>query len=121
MDHCHHGSHRRLLLPQYFCNRSDYQRTVTTVKLKTLELFAHLFNWIWVGAAIAAVYFLYKATVNEAPLYYLLWSLVAAFIAKYFAAALNSSKEQVDYVDQLIWFAVAGRCPEYLPAPDSGG
>ena len=74
---------------------------MTTAKLRILELLARLFKWIWVGSAIAAVYFLYRATANEAPLYYLLWSLVAGFIAKYFAAAFNSRKEQVDYVDQL--------------------
>jgi hypothetical protein len=75
---------------------------VTTAKLRILELLARLSKWIWVGAAIAAVYFLYRATANEAPLYYLLWSLVAGLISKYLAAAFDSRKKQLDYVDQLM-------------------
>jgi hypothetical protein len=67
-----------------------------------LELLSGLFAWIWIAAAIAAAYFLYGALANEAPLDYLLGSIVAGLVAKYLAATLNSSKEQVDYVDQLI-------------------
>jgi hypothetical protein len=57
---------------------------------------------MWIGAAIASIYFLYGALANEAPVHYLFWSIGAGFIAKYFATAFKSSKEQVDYVDQLI-------------------
>ena len=61
-----------------------------------------LFGWIWIGAAIASVYFLYGALANEAPVHYLLWSIGAGFLAKNLAAAFKSSKEKVDYVDQLM-------------------
>lgn len=61
-----------------------------------------LFGWIWIGAAIASVYFLYGALANEAPVHYLLWSIGAGFLAKNLATAFKSSKEQVDYVNQLV-------------------
>ena len=57
---------------------------------------------MWIGAAIASIYFLYGALANEAPVHYLLWSIGAGFIAKYLSTAFKSSKEQVDYVDQLM-------------------
>jgi len=66
-----------------------------------LELLSGLFAWIWIAAAIAAAFFLYGALANEAPLDYLLGSIVAGLVAKYFAATLNNSKKQADYVDQL--------------------
>ena len=67
-----------------------------------MELLSGLFAWIWIAAAIVAAYFLYGALANEAPLDYLLGSIVAGLVAKYLAATLNSSKKQADYVDQLI-------------------
>ena len=75
---------------------------IIKTKLVILDLFRSLFGWIWIGAAIASVYFLYGALANEAPVYYLLWSIGAGFIARNLAAAFKSSKEQLDYVDQLM-------------------
>jgi hypothetical protein len=61
-----------------------------------------LFRLIFIGAVIAAVYFLYGAVANDKPPYFLLWSIGAAFIARNLAATFSGSKEQVDYVDQLM-------------------
>ena len=61
-----------------------------------------IFGWIWIGAAIASVYFLYAALANDAPWSGLLWSIGAGFIAKYVAAALNRNTQRLGYVDQLI-------------------
>ncbi len=61
-----------------------------------------LFRWIWIAAAIASTYFLYGVLANDAPAYYLLWSIGAGFIAKILAATFKSSKEKVEYVDQLM-------------------
>jgi hypothetical protein len=61
-----------------------------------------LFGGIWIGAAIAFFYFLYGALANEAPISNLFWSIGIGFIARYLAAAFKSSKEQMDYVYQLM-------------------
>ena len=75
---------------------------MTTVKLRTLELFARLFNWIWVGASIASIYFLYGALANDAPWSSLLWSVGIGLIAKQVAVVLKGNQQRLDYVDQLI-------------------
>ena len=75
-----------------------------TTKLLILELLGGIFGWIWIGAAIASIYFLYGALANDGPWSQLFWSIGAAFIAKNLAATLNSSKEQVDYVYQLMGY-----------------
>jgi len=67
-----------------------------------LELFASLFGWIWIGAALVSVYFLYGALANEAPIHYLLWSIGAGLIAKYLHVILRRNKQRADYVDQLV-------------------
>ena len=71
-------------------------------KLLVLKFLAGLFGCIWICAAIASVYFLYKASINEASISYLLGSIGAGFIARYLAATIGSGKERVDYVHQLM-------------------
>ena len=61
-----------------------------------------LLAWIWIGAAIASVYFLYGALANEAPIHYLLWSIGAGSIAKCLAVVLHRNKQRADYIDQLV-------------------
>ncbi len=57
---------------------------------------------MWIGAAIASVYFLYVALAIAAPWSNLLWSIGAGLIAHFLAAVLNRNKQRVDYVDQLM-------------------
>ena len=61
-----------------------------------------MFGWIWIGAAIASVYFLYGALAGTGPWTKLPWSIGAALIAKYFAGVLHRNKQRADYVDQLV-------------------
>ena len=65
-------------------------------------MFARLFGWMWIGAAIAAVYFLYVALASVASWSNLLWSIGAGLIAHFLAAVLIRNKQRVDYVDQLM-------------------
>ncbi len=74
----------------------------TRTKLVILELLAHVFDLIWIGASLALVYFLYGALANDAPWAYLSWPFAAAFVAKQIAAAFKDNKQRVDYLDQLI-------------------
>jgi hypothetical protein len=73
----------------------------TKTKLVILELSGGLFGWIWIGASIVAIYFLYGVMANDAPWSNLLWSIVVGFVAKQIAAALNGNQRRLDYVDQL--------------------
>ena len=57
---------------------------------------------MWIGAAIASIYFLYDALAKSAPWSSFLWSISTASIAKYLAVVLNLYKQKVDYVDQLM-------------------
>ena len=57
---------------------------------------------MWIGAAIAFVYFLYVALASAAPWSNLLWSIGAGLIAQFLAVVLNRNKQRVDYVDQLM-------------------
>jgi hypothetical protein len=57
---------------------------------------------MWLGAAIASIYFLYVALSSAASWSNLIWSISAALIAKFLAVVLNRYKQRVDYVDQLM-------------------
>ncbi len=57
---------------------------------------------MWLGAAIASIYFLYVALSSAASWANLIWSISAALIAKFLAVVLNRYKQRVDYVDQLV-------------------
>lgn len=61
-----------------------------------------MFDLIWIGAAIALVYFLYGALANDSPWAYLSWPFAIGFSAWHIAAALKNNKQRVDYVDQLM-------------------
>ena len=73
----------------------------TSTKLILLELFGGLFGWVWIGAAIATIYFLYGALVNDAPWSNLLWSIAIGFISKSLAVAMGGNQRRLDYVEQL--------------------
>ncbi len=73
----------------------------TKLKLVFLELSSGLFGWIWIGASIAAIYFLYKVMATDAPWTGLLWSLVVALITKQIAAVLALHQRRLDYLDRL--------------------
>jgi hypothetical protein len=67
-----------------------------------LRSIGSLFGWIWIGAALASVYFLYGALANEAPIRNLIWSIGAGLMAKHLNVVLHRNKQRVDYVDQLL-------------------
>ena len=73
-----------------------------TIKLLILELLGGIFDLICAGAAIASVYFLYGAWANDAPWFYLLWSIGIGFIAMQITAAVNGGIQRIDYVNHLI-------------------
>jgi hypothetical protein len=85
-----------------YCKVSGRRTARIKTKLVILKLFASLFGWMWISAAIASIYFLYVALASAAPWSNLLWSIGAALIAKYLAIVLNRNKQRVDYVDQLM-------------------
>ncbi len=66
-----------------------------------MGLLSGLFGLIWIGAAIACVFYFYEALANEAPIRYLLWSIVVALIAKSLATTFKNSKDEKEYVGQL--------------------
>jgi hypothetical protein len=72
------------------------------LKLVILDVLGGIFGWIWIGAAIASVYFLYGVLASAAPWSNLIWSLGVAFLAKCLSVSFNDHKQRVDYVDQLI-------------------
>lgn len=74
----------------------------TKTKLLFLGILGGIFEWIWIGFLAASAYFLYTALVDNSLWTYPLWSLVAGFIARYLGGALDSSRQQVDYVDQVV-------------------
>jgi len=77
------------------------QAVTTRTKLRILALLAGMFDLIWIGAAIALVYFLYGALANDSPWAYLSWPFAVGFVARLAAVALKDNKRRVDYVNQL--------------------
>jgi hypothetical protein len=77
------------------------QAVATRTKLGILALLAGMFDLIWIGAAIALVYFLYGALANDSPWAYLSWPFAIGFSAWHIAAALKDTRQRIDYVDQL--------------------
>ena len=57
---------------------------------------------MWIGTAIASIYFLYDALASAAPWSNLLGSIGVTLIAKYLSVVLNLYKQKVDYVEQLM-------------------
>lgn len=92
------------------------------IKLLALELLTGIFGLICATAAIASIYFLYGTWANDAPWSYPLWSFGAFLIAMLIVAALNGSRQRVDYVDQLIERGYSkGEAAEAWRTADSGG
>lgn len=71
-------------------------------KRMVLQLLGGIFWGVWIGASIAAVYFLYGCLANGASWSDLLWSAAAGFVSKQIAAAFNGMKRRLDYEHQLI-------------------
>ena len=65
-------------------------------------MLAGMFDLIWIGAAIALVYFLYAALANDGAWGYLSWAFAIGFSAWHITAALKDTRQRVDYVDQLM-------------------
>lgn len=92
------------------------------IKLRILELLTGIFGLFCAGAAIASVYFLYGVFAKVAPWSYVLWSFGAGVIAMLIVAALNGSRQRVDYVEQLIERGCSkGQAAEAWRTADSGG
>ncbi len=93
-----------------------------SMKLLILEFLGGIFGLICATAAIASVYFLYGTWANEAPWSYPLWSFGAGVIATLIVAALNGSRQRVDYVAQLMERGYArGEAAEAWRSADCGG
>ena len=73
-----------------------------STKLIILELLGGIFGWIWIGASIASLYFLYVALANDAAWSSLLWSVGIGFISKRITYVLNENQHRIHYVDQLV-------------------
>ena len=73
----------------------------TRTKLAAFELIGYLFGAVWMGASVAAVYFLYGVVASSEPWLHLLWSIAIGLAAKLIADALNTNKRRIDYVNQL--------------------
>jgi len=73
----------------------------TRTNLGILALLAGMFDLIWIGAAIALVYFLYGALANDGPWAYLSWPFAVGIFARLAAVALKNNKQRIDYVNQL--------------------
>ena len=77
---------------------------VIKTKLVILKSLHALFKWTWIVAAVACVHYLYETLANEAPIRYLLMSIVVALIAKGLATTLVNSKDENEYVVQLMGY-----------------
>lgn len=75
---------------------------VIKTKLVILKLLDGLFKWTWIVATVACVHYLYEALANDAPISYLLMSIVVALIAKSLATTFRNYKVEKEYVDQLM-------------------
>jgi hypothetical protein len=73
----------------------------TRTKIVSLEMLYGIFAWVWIGATVVAIYFLYGALANDASWSNVLWSVAASFVSKQISAVLNANKQRLDYVDQL--------------------
>ena len=96
------GQRQQTIVIAMFMSMLKSLQAETTVKLIILELLAKFFGWMWIGASMVSVYFLYGALASAAPWSDLLWSIGAGLIAKYLAVVSNRNKQRVDYVDQLM-------------------
>ena len=72
------------------------------IELIILESIAGIFGWVWIGASIGAIYFLYQASANDGPWIFVLWSIVAGLVAKTIAVVVNDNQQRLPYVDQLM-------------------
>ena len=69
--------------------------------LALLKVLGGIFGSLWIGASIAAIYFLYGALADNGPWLPVLWSAVAGLVAKTIAAILNENQRKLDYMVQL--------------------
>ena len=74
----------------------------TRTKGTILELAAGLFGWVWIGASIAAVYFLASAIFFDGSWPNFFWALGASMVAKWLARGFEDNKIRVAYEAKLI-------------------
>ena len=72
----------------------------TKSKLAILELIAGLLGWVWIGASIAALYFLAMAVLSDGTWSQFFWALGAGVIAKWLARGFEDNKKRVAYEAQ---------------------
>ena len=65
-------------------------------------MFARLFGLLWIGAALASVYFLYVSIVDGAPWTHLILSVIAVLVAKTVALIFDYNYQRTKYIGQLI-------------------
>ena len=74
----------------------------TKSKLATLELIAGVFGWIWIGASIAALYFIAMAVFSDGAWPPFFWALGGSIVAQWLARGFEDNKKRVAYEAQLI-------------------
>ncbi len=65
----------------------------TKSKLAILELIAGLLGWVWIGASIAALYFLAMAVLSDGTWSRFFWALGAGVVAKWLARDFQDNKK----------------------------
>lgn len=74
----------------------------TKSKLVILELIAGLIGWVWIGASIAALYFLAMAVFSDGTWSQFFWTLGANIVAKWLTRGFEDNKKRVAYEARLI-------------------
>ncbi len=74
----------------------------TKHKMALFELVAGLFGWVWIGASIAAIYFLTMVVVSDGEWAQFLWAIGIAIVAKWLARGFDDNKKRVFIEAELI-------------------
>jgi membrane protein implicated in regulation of membrane protease activity len=73
----------------------------TKSKLAFLKLIAGLFGWIWIGASIAALYFLAIVMFYGGTWTQFFWALGTSIVAKWLARSFDDNKKRVAFEARL--------------------
>ena len=74
----------------------------TRIKLTLLELIAGIFGWIWIGASLAAIYFIAMTIFSNGLWSLFFWAIGISIFSKWLAEGFDNSKERVAYEAKLI-------------------
>ena len=71
-------------------------------KLVWLELFAGILGWVWILAAVAALYFLAVAIFSDSPWSRFFWAFGIGAVAKWLARGFRDNQLRVAFVAELM-------------------